>query len=67
MKVIKKHPDGNAGDNAVTDDAEYIRNLAEKQKSQPCGKNNLSVVKYGDFSGGSACVGCRNGKLPARC
>lgn len=64
-QIIEEHPDGDAGDDAVADDAEQIWDLAEKQEAKACGEDDLGVVEDRNFPGGSTGVGCRDGELTA--
>ena len=64
---MEKHPDGDAGNDTVADDAEQVWDLTEEQEAQPCSKDDLSVVEDGNLPGGSTGVGCRDSELTTGC
>ena len=62
---MEKIENGHAADDAVAKNAEPIGDVAEDEKTQNGGKDDLRIVVDGNFAGRSVFVGPGDGKLAA--
>ena len=62
---VDEHPDCHAGNDAVADYAPEIGNLAEEDKSESRGKDNLRIVIDLNFPRGRVGISGCDGELPA--
>ena len=64
--IIYKHNNRHCNDNHIADYGEDIGDIAEREKSERRGENNLAVVVDGNLTRGSVGIRGGNRKLTAR-